>query len=171
MLLLDNHIDISQYLIKWSVITKAYNTDNGEFYTKYMYNLYISQRISKKLLAQISLQKLSVLCLFIFYFFWPTDYLQVLSSKYKWLCATYKICIYIHVVNWVSTAGARKSAKFDTQKRLKRNVHVATLKLCTNVHIVHPMNLTTSLKAMGIVLCYGETCNGIWQAKIIWMFF
>lgn len=118
MLLLDNHIDTSQCLIKWSVITKAYNTDNGEFYTKYMYNLYKSRRISKKLLDQISLQKLSVLSLFIFYFFWPTDYLQVLSSKYKWLCATYKICIYIHVVNWVSTAGARKSAKFDTQKRL-----------------------------------------------------
>lgn len=76
MLLLDNHIDISQYLIKWSVITKAYNTDNGEFYTKYMYNLYKSQRISKKLLDQISLQKLSVLCLFIFDFFFdqPTIY-------------------------------------------------------------------------------------------------
>lgn len=69
MLLLDNHIDINQYLIKWSVITKAYNTDNGEFYTNYMYNLYKSRRISKKLLAQISLQKLSVLCLFIFDFF------------------------------------------------------------------------------------------------------
>lgn len=76
MLLLDNHIDISQYLIKWSVITKAYNTDNGEFYTNYMYNLYKSRRISKKLLAQISLQKLSVLCLFIFDFFFdqPTIY-------------------------------------------------------------------------------------------------
>lgn len=69
MLLLDNHIDTSQCLIKWYVITKAYNTDNGEFYTKYMYNLYKSRRISKKLLDQISLQKLSVLCLFIFYFF------------------------------------------------------------------------------------------------------
>lgn len=76
MLLLDNHIDISQYLIKWSVITKAYNTDNGEFYTNYMYNLYKSRRISKKLLAQISLQKLSVLCLFIFYFFFLTNRLS-----------------------------------------------------------------------------------------------
>lgn len=102
MLLLDNHIDNSQYLIKWSVITKAYNTDNGEFYTKYMYNLYKSRRISKKLLDQISLQKLSVLCLFIFYFFWPTDYLQVLSSKYKWLCATYNIYIYIYTCSELS---------------------------------------------------------------------
>lgn len=33
LLLLDNPIENSRGLIKWSVITKAYNTDNGVFYT------------------------------------------------------------------------------------------------------------------------------------------
>lgn len=76
MLLLDNHIDTSQCLIKWSVITKAYNTDNGEFYTNYMYNLYKSRRISKKLLAQISLQKLYQYYVYSFLIFFLTNRLS-----------------------------------------------------------------------------------------------
>lgn len=63
-----------------------------------MYNSYKSQRISKERLAQISLQELPLLFLFHFFSF-LTDHLQVLSSKYMYKCATYKICIHTQVVN------------------------------------------------------------------------